>query len=74
MVIDWETFYVDMFGKGGSTWGTIKEDVWTSEDCVNTLESFDLIAPFSEEEIKSAVFDMEGDKAPGPDGFPAEFF
>jgi hypothetical protein len=33
-----------------------------------------LTAPFSEEEIKTAVFDMEYNKAPGPNGFPAEFF
>ena len=33
-----------------------------------------LTAPYSEEEIKKAVFQMEHNKAPGPDGFPAEFY
>ena len=33
-----------------------------------------LVAPFSEEEISKAVFQMEHNKAPGPDGFPAEFY
>ena len=33
-----------------------------------------LIAPFNEEEICKAVFQMEHNKAPGPDGFPAEFY
>ena len=33
-----------------------------------------LTAPYSEEEVKKAVFQMEHNKAPGPDGFPAEFF
>jgi hypothetical protein len=33
-----------------------------------------LMAPFSEEEVKTAVFDMEHNKAPGPDGFLAEFY
>ena len=33
-----------------------------------------LTAPFSEEEVKAAVFQMEHNKAPGPDGFPAEFY
>ena len=34
----------------------------------------DLDEPFSEEEVKAAVFDMPGDKAPGPDGFTSAFF
>jgi len=33
-----------------------------------------LVAPFSEEEVKMAIFDMEHNKAPGPDGFPIEFY
>lgn len=30
--------------------------------------------PFSFEEIKKAVFELRGDKAPGLDGFPIHFF
>jgi hypothetical protein len=33
-----------------------------------------LTAPFSEEEVKMAVFDMEHNKAPGPDGFLVDFY
>jgi len=33
-----------------------------------------LTAPFTEKEIRDAIFDMEHNKAPGPDGFPAEFY
>ncbi|KAJ9689707.1 hypothetical protein PVL29_012417 [Vitis rotundifolia] len=33
-----------------------------------------LEAPFSEEEIFSALMDMNGDKAPGPDGFTVAFW
>jgi hypothetical protein len=40
---------------------------------VSEEENQVLTAPFSEEEVKMAIFDMEH-KAPGPDGFPAEFY
>jgi hypothetical protein len=33
-----------------------------------------LPSPYSEEEVRKAVFQMEHNKAPGPDGFPAEFY
>ena len=36
-------------------------------------ENEGLTAPFSEE-VKLVVFDMEHNKAPGPDGFPAKFY
>jgi hypothetical protein len=41
---------------------------------VSEEENEVLTAPFSEEEVKMAVFDMEHNKAPGPDGFPANFY
>jgi hypothetical protein len=33
-----------------------------------------LTSEFSEEEIKEAILSMKPNKAPGPDGFPAEFY
>ena len=41
---------------------------------VSEEENEVLTAPFSVEEVKMVVFDMEHNKAPGPDGFPAEFY
>jgi hypothetical protein len=38
---------------------------------VSTEENGLLTAPYSEEEVKKAVFQMEHNKTPGPDGFPA---
>lgn len=32
-----------------------------------------LEAPFEEDEIRCALMEVEGDKAPGPDGFPFHF-
>ena len=33
-----------------------------------------MVRPISDEEIKCALFSMEDDKAPGPDGFSSKFF
>jgi hypothetical protein len=33
-----------------------------------------LMAPYYEDEVMKAIFLMEYNKAPGPDGFPAEFY
>ena len=33
-----------------------------------------LTAPFTEKEVHDAISQMEHNKAPGPDGFPAEFY
>jgi hypothetical protein len=33
-----------------------------------------LTAEYSEEEVRKAIFQMEHNKATGPDGFPAEFY
>ena len=41
---------------------------------VSHLENGVLTAEFSEQEVKEAIFQMEHNKAPGPDGFPAEFY
>ena len=41
---------------------------------VSQSENDFLTAPFTEKEIRDAIFDMEHNKAPGPDGFPAEFY
>jgi hypothetical protein len=33
-----------------------------------------LTVMFSEKEVKEVIFQMKHNKAPGPDGFPAEFY
>jgi hypothetical protein len=41
---------------------------------VTAEENRILVEEFTEEEVRKAVFQMEHNKAPGPDGFPAEFY
>ncbi|XP_058092718.1 uncharacterized protein LOC131239172 [Magnolia sinica] len=41
---------------------------------LSPLDVDSLVAPFSEEEVKTALNSLGSDKAPGPDGFPLCFF
>jgi hypothetical protein len=41
---------------------------------VSEEENQVLTALFSKEEVKMAIFDMEHNRAPSPNGFPAEFY
>jgi hypothetical protein len=41
---------------------------------VSEEENEVLTAPFTEEEVKMVVFDMEHNKAASPNSFPAEFY
>jgi hypothetical protein len=41
---------------------------------VSDEENEIIIADFNENEVREAVFQMEHNKSPGPDGFPVEFY
>ncbi|WVZ53561.1 hypothetical protein U9M48_004484, partial [Paspalum notatum var. saurae] len=41
---------------------------------VSPQENDLLSAPFTVDEVRAAIFQMEHNKAPGPDGFPPEFY
>ncbi|GAA0159728.1 hypothetical protein LIER_16437 [Lithospermum erythrorhizon] len=42
--------------------------------CVPCDDTYGLVAPITREEIKATLWEMDGDKAPGPDGFSSTFF
>jgi hypothetical protein len=71
--------YITSYYKG--LFGAPAEDILSMDETrmedipqVSNEENTFLNSPFTEEEIKKAVFQMEHNKAPGPDGFPAEFY
>ena len=41
--------------------------------CISQQDAESLEVPFAEIEIHSALMEMNGDKAPGPDGFTVAF-
>jgi hypothetical protein len=50
------------------------EDQLSDIPQVSPKENENLIADFTENEVREAIFQMEHNKAPRPDGFPAEFY
>ena len=67
-------YYKNLFGAPEE--GNFSMDETRTDDIpqVSDEENNLLTAPYSEEEVRKAVFLMEHNKAPGPDGFPADFY
>ena len=67
-------YYKGLFGPHIQNSFSMDETLRYDIHQVSEEENQVLMAPFSEEEVKMAVLDMEHNKAPGPDGFPAQFY
>ncbi|KAK1297823.1 hypothetical protein QJS10_CPB14g01350 [Acorus calamus] len=42
--------------------------------CISDIEAAELVQPFSDQEIEQVVRSLPCNKAPGPDGYPSEFY
>ena len=67
-------FYKELFGEPEVSSFTLEKDRIFDVPQVTQTENDVLTAPFTEQEVHEAIFDMEHNKAPDPDGFPAEFY
>jgi mannosylglycoprotein endo-beta-mannosidase len=67
-------FYKKLFGPPESTNISLIEGVIHDIPQISADENDILTNPFTEEEVLEAISQMEHNKAPGPDGFPAEFY
>jgi len=67
-------FYKNLFAKETDSNVKLGDNFWDKEDKVNSEENKLLMAPFSEAEIKSAIFSCYAEGAPGPDGLPFLFY
>ena len=65
-------FYQQLFTEDVKDW----RPSWNDDNLpkLSREQQDSLTRRISEEEVKQAIFQMEGDKAPGPDGFPPLFF
>jgi hypothetical protein len=66
-------YYKGLFGPPEESSFSLEESQTDDIPQVSMEENGLLTAPYLEDEVKKAVFQMEHNKAPGPDGFPAEF-
>jgi hypothetical protein len=63
-----------LFAKEPESGVNLGSDFWEEGDKVTREENVLLIAPFTEAEIKEAIFSCYSEGAPGPDGLPFLFY
>jgi hypothetical protein len=67
-------YYKKLFGNPEPSSVSLDEDRTDAIPQLSAEENNLLTVNFSMEEIRSAIFQMELNKSPGPDGFSAEFY
>ena len=67
-------YYKDLFMHEERCSMRLQSCFWDDDDKLNEQDNFHLDKLFTIEEIKEAVWDMESDIAPGPDGIPVTFY
>jgi hypothetical protein len=67
-------YYKDLFGTSQENGLTLNESMVEGVPQLTISEREELMAEFTKKEVRDAIFQMKHNKAPGPDGFPAEFF
>jgi len=67
-------YYKKLFGAPAPSNFSMGEDIIHDIPQLSREENDIIIADFTEKEVHDAIFQMELNKAPGPDGFLAEFY
>jgi hypothetical protein len=68
------SYYQNLFGAPEENNFTMLESRIDDIPQVSEVENDILTSLFTKTEVKEAIFQMEHNKAPGPDGFPVEFY
>ncbi|XP_055962303.1 uncharacterized protein LOC130015686 [Mercurialis annua] len=66
--------YKYFFGDSMTNRRSVKPTVFDQGPLVNNEENLMLNSPVSDDEVRRAMFSIDMDKAPGPDGFGSAFF
>ena len=67
-------FYKTLFGKTPPSEVSLHPSIWAEQGHVTKEECNELVKPFSIKEIESAISEMKNNTAPGPDGFPVQYY
>jgi len=67
-------YYSELFGPGVDFNIQTDPDMWSEAAVVSEAENNALCQPFTESEVKTALFIMDSNKAAGPDKIPIEFY
>ena len=67
-------YYKQLFGPPEDSAVSLDESRTEDVPQLTAADNDMLVAPFTEKEVFDAISQMENNKAPGPDGFPAEFY
>jgi hypothetical protein len=67
-------YYKDLFRASREDGLTLNESMVEGIPQLTSSKREELMAEFVEKEVREAIFQMKHNKAPGPDGFPAEFY
>jgi mannosylglycoprotein endo-beta-mannosidase len=67
-------YYKELFGPEPGNGFRLDPEIWEGYDKLSDDDNRILCQPFSEAEIKTALFQMEKNKAPGPDKMPIKFY
>jgi hypothetical protein len=67
-------YYKKLFGAPEPNFFSMEEAVTSDMPQISSEENNILTAEFNEKEVYDAISQMEHNKSPGPDGFPAEFY
>ena len=74
MLVFATNFYKDLFGCEAPSGFRLQQDFFSEEERLSVDQNAILENPFTEEEIKEAVFGSYSDGAPEPDGLPFLFY